>query len=509
MKKLWLFIVDSLILITFMGSAQAENRDAVDIVGPSPIHYRALDGVSISELDQQNQVLQRVARNGSASEVRNALLDTTLRTRQGLERIGKSPVDVLRQSDLEGPLNSKVHSPARQVSAPLASPEFISGCGQFLQSGHHYVLRSDLSAERTCLTINVNDVQIDCNDHVITSGVNYSAIQVYQARQVTLSSCQINPKAQWNAQPALQADGVQDFTVQGSTVSGVRLNSLNGGSITGNHILRSYQQRLSNHVDIENNNLDWAGGGTNFDMVLSLGSGSQNKVVGNKIDGGWDPVRDPNNLHGADDGIGLNDESNDLIQGNQIKNNWDLGIESGGALSGTTIRGNWISTSYNAAIGTGHQTSFGGLRPEDGNVVADNVAEQVRMLFDFSVGDETPTNPTVYFQNNIFKNNQLRSVAFNDLQNNPQPSSYFYFDSVPKTAGAGVQLSVGNNQFIQNDFGIAWPAPVFNPNSMIVDGGGNIVGPVTEMGYPLTTAFMVSHQSGPIQRSAGGSAGHR
>ena len=101
-----------------------------------------------------------------------------------------------------------------------------------------------------------------------------------------------------------------------------------------------------------------------------------------------------------------------------------------------------------------------------------------------------PQDEYRFFKDNIFSNNKF--INPKRVSNTDPTSSFFnlqYFGGLSQLSGERVltqnELILGNNIFTNNDFGITLPAPYLKPESMIVDGGGNICSQPTEANYPL------------------------
>src|SRR6185295_7003401 len=139
----------------------------------------------------------------------------------------------------------------------------------------------------------------------------------------------------------------------------------------------------SSDATVRNNIFDYSrppAGGCSAAMI-SLQNGSNTRIRDNSIDGGWNGVPVLSGCAagsvGADDGIVLNVETGDTIDGNTIRNTWDAGIEGVSTLSATSITNNIILNSW-AGIGSYHSTNW------QGNVVTGNSIRATLLMFVFN-----------------------------------------------------------------------------------------------------------------------------
>jgi len=234
-----------------------------------------------------------------------------------------------------------------------------------------------------------------------------------------------------------------------------------GTSIGTNRCLRVRSDNRSHHQR------RWLVSGTSFgNLVVSLNGGNHNQVLQCTIDGGWNGTS--YNTQGADDGIFVEFESDDLIQGNTVRNVFDAGIEPLGQMTGTTIADNDIAAAGVAGIGAYWGTAW------QSDTISGNTVSQTPQLFNIQYltdASRGATNPGL-FQGNTITGNTLRSpTAF--------PASFCpSCGGVPPNAALidlhAIVAGVSGNVLQGNDFGTRSAGPIVMPVSAFADGGGNV-----------------------------------
>ncbi|MEK6984483.1 MAG: right-handed parallel beta-helix repeat-containing protein [Nanoarchaeota archaeon] len=371
----------------------------------------------------------------------------------------------------------------------------LTSCQEITQSGN-YVLDRDLSSTTgTCLNVHdTNDVYINCNGHSITSGISDVAINtdvtINNIRNFKLNECTL--KTTGGRVTALLVSYSDKGVISRNRLHATKVFKSSNIQIKDNYIETYYQQEYSSGNIIENNDVSYAQSFDPGGLIISI-FGSNNKIINNRIDGRSDG--DLLKQIGADDGIVLGDETEDIIQNNLIKNHYDCGIETLGFISKTQISNNNIKNNGLCGIGGWYWNSW------KDNLVSQNIIEDSPHLFNFALtyglrprGWDTervmPQDEYRFFKDNIFSNNKF--INPKRVSNTDPTSSFFnlqYFGGLSQLSGERVltqnELILGNNIFTNNDFGITLPAPYLKPESMIVDGGGNICSQPTEANYPL------------------------
>ncbi len=379
------------------------------------------------------------------------------------------------------------------------APALITSCGEIKRSGN-YVLGSNLaSSGDTCLNIHdVNDVHVDCRGYSIKSHSlsipdfvkgSVSAVKFTNVRNFSLSSCMLTGTGTYTIplHIAKSIRGVIKNNIIGN--NNVRVDSSSYLHLIENTFKADYYQIYSSYITIEKNVFNPVEPINTSGMISSL-YGTNNKIINNDIDGKSDGIFNSElykNI-GADDGIIIQDESNDLIQDNRIKNNWDCGIETAGLVTDTQFVKNTITNSGVCGVGGWYWNSW------KGNKVIGNIVDYTPQLFAIyrsyglrPGGSDTPKDTYVYFQDNVFDNNKFINPRIA-----PAYSANFNFRDFGALSALPGELPVtpdkviiGNNKFMNNDFSTLLLPPYFIPQSMIVDGGGNICSLSSEPTYPL------------------------
>ena len=402
----------------------------------------------------------------------------------------------------------------KKINLPTTT---LSSCQEITQSGN-YVLDRDIRATGNgCLHINnVDSITIDCKNHAII--LDMENIQLTEQRKPLLgmenvknfiiTNCImkiINPSQVPSTiiisnsndgvisrntfyDPTIISSGIDDFSILLDHTSNIKFSD--------NVVYSIYQQHYSNNNIIENNILSpTLKTLKQINDPIDLDHGRGNIIRNNKINGKWDGSAVYLQV-GADDGIVLTDESDDLIEKNKIENNWDCGIETAGLITNTKIIGNNIKNSGVCGIGAWYYNSW------KGNEVSGNIVDIAPVLLSlFRDRGLRPQDDYVYFKDNIFNGNRFINarqglnarpeslysswIAMNNLETIPINPDITPGDR-PITPN---DVIVGNNIFTNNDFGVIKRAPFLIPGSMIVDGGGNICSEPTIANYPLKANY--------------------
>jgi hypothetical protein len=316
-------------------------------------------------------------------------------------------------------------------SAP-APPVVPPSCKSITTPGS-YVLDADLGASgnaAVCLSISASDVTVDCRNHTVNGNVSIAT----GLSNVSVADCAV-------AGGFAKATNISNVTIAGTTATNIIF------IVGGHHVTLDHDQFTV---------LDGRPGG-----VVILQNGDHNQVIGNVLDGGYhghDLSGSGNDAPGADDGVIIDNEADDLIQGNFISNVFDAGVEGLDLVSTTTIANNTFSNAVLAGVGAYWCTHW------DGNVVSGNTSNNsvYLVLIKWQSGSLcSPSPPDGLFTRNSFVGNSLRGQLRPGV-----PGMYFPLSSITS--------AVSGNLISQNDVG---QAPIFlAPLAGFVDGGGNICG---------------------------------
>lgn len=340
---------------------------------------------------------------------------------------------------------------------PAVLPQLtVSACRSITSSGA-FVLQTDLSGVASCLTIqNVAAVKLDCAGHS-APGVTLTGVNT-----VTVANCTLNNVVITNSSAVILTGN----TIRATAATPIAL-AIHGGF--GNQVVQNTLAaggpaptilvNLGSMNDLVQQNI--VGGGDGASAAVDLAGGSGHQITGNTITSGYDGG--PNDI-GADDGVILENESGDVIQGNVIRNFFDAAIEGVDAVTTTTIADNTIS-----AIGTAAIASYWCTAWTDNTIRENSVASAPTLVKAFYNTNAalcgTSSPPPASFTG--------VKIIGNHFQNPIVGTS-----GVPIGAGIFIDFpsgAVAGNLIAGNDFGTS-PCPFLQPSAAFTDGGGNVCG---------------------------------
>jgi len=388
----------------------------------------------------------------------------------------------------------------------------IDSCLEMTVSGSYYLTQNIKSNNGTCLYIHdASDIHIDCKNYIIQgekykSATKYSteskgdhAIFLKNVNNFSISSCNLET----SGYIPLEIDNSKNGDIKNNNIGKFYARSDSSSNLNfENNKFSWYEQSYSNNVVMRNNTfypeIDKNLGINVIPSIIISNFGSGNQFINNEIDGRAEGIFEKQEY--ADDGIVLEDENNDLIQGNNIRNVWDCGIETEGIVSNTKITGNSIKNAGICGIGGWYHNSL------KDTTIKENVVQDTPLLFSFyrvyglrpAGWDKKkimPADDNVYFSNNYFIGNKLIeprvssgkwSSEFKMIL--PAYLSGITSERYPNDA----EMIVKNNYFQDNDFGTELKAPWFYPLSTATDLGGNKCGSTESkeggeiINYPLS-----------------------
>ena len=254
--------------------------------------------------------------------------------------------------------------------------------------------------------------------------------------------------------------GSGELDCQGYDVQGLDLFDVHGLTVR-NCRMSALVATRSSEVTFYNNVIT-ADTGKSVGAAVRFTNGTNNRIIRNTIDGGWRGQPYPRGSFppGADDGIILDNEGNMLIEGNDIHDVWDCGIERvGNRTDPVIIRNNEITHAGYCGIGSWFAAGW------RDSVIADNTVTNSGMFAQLYF---SPTQNKgvdhITLRNNVIENNRFRNPL------TPGTPSV----SIDYVSGPKLPLDIGNNIFRNNDFGSEIPAPRLLPASGFVDGGANV-----------------------------------
>ena len=360
-------------------------------------------------------------------------------------------------------------------SCQTETATYLTSCGEITSPGY-YVLSNNLTgtAPNACLNIHdVSNVYLDCqNKSVKVPGLitGQTIVKVNNTNGFSLKNCLLSLTSipTGHIPQSLSVSSSSQGVISGNNFSGKGL--VNVGYSSNLDILNNifneaaYQQGLTNNTRIENNSFDWNYSGAGLIVSnTAFGTLIKNNVLNGKGTG------TPSNAHqGFDDGIVIDNESNDIISGNTMSNFWDCGIETLGLIQNSAITNNTIKNASFCGIGGWYWNSL------KNNTFSQNKIDNSGTLFTFNRRYSLKTGEDfVYFTNNIFTDNILTNVNnvrgyATDIDMNRSN-----WGEVPDD-----KFVHSNATFINNDFGTG-PGPYISPRNIIIDGGGNKCGAVS------------------------------
>lgn len=407
-------------------------------------------------------------------------------------------------------LEQEIQQILAQQHTPTPTPNptqstTISSCQDISKPGN-YTLSGDIINTASIPCINVHDtsnVNLDCQNHSVTSsGENY-AIYFNNVNNFSVNNCTVQPVAINSSATQVpmrlfnSSNGaISNLNAFGGSGDEMAISNSTNITVSGSTFMGlQYQVYKSSYVNTENNTFSAtvAQGG----VVVSLQGGNNNSVVNNNIDGMSDGIFHgygaTDNI-GIDDDIVITDEKSDLISGNNLKNNWDCGIENAGYVYDTQIINNKIDNVGVAGIGGWYYNSM------KGNTISGNIITNAPELFlYFRYYDLRPSVESVmYFENNNFTSNTLTS------QKTSAKSSTNISIFAPSGKGGGFQFPdftdqqvvASNNVIKNNNFGTLFSSS-FAPSNIFVDGGGNVCSPTSDTDYPINCGGIVLLPTSP------------
>ncbi len=332
-------------------------------------------------------------------------------------------------------LGGKTVQASINVEPISATTTTVTSCQNVVMPGR-YVLGADLpaTANQWCITIvGVASVVFDCGGHSLGN------VSVSNAIAVTISNCTIT-----DSQPILMT------SVNGVTVNNCALTSSGavGMRVTSGWNVAFVQDTVATSQNDTSASISFSGGGNN-------------RVINSTLTGGYDGGEDKS---GTDDGVVIQNETNDTIQGNTISQMFDMGVEGDAAVDNTLIADNTFTALGITGVGSYYCTSW------TNDVIRQNAVTQTPNLAFF--GYQTGTLCGATQLPGMLVNNQFIDNVFSD----PAQGGFTGPFARPRMYVSGPATVTGNllqgNNFGPND------GPSLNPLSGFMDGGGNICGPL-------------------------------
>jgi len=308
----------------------------------------------------------------------------------------------------------------------------------------------------------VSNVSFDCQNHTITSKSENYNIYVKGSSDFKINNCKLvsslNVPLEKGTQEVLKIEDSKRGDLNNNTIAGNFAEIRGSSFLTANNNTFNTQLFVykSNNVTLKNNNFNFVSGG----IVLRLQDGNNNSLISNVLDGKDDGIFESKD--GTDDVVFLDNEDNDLIQGNTLRNAYECAIEFNRVV-GLRIISNTVNNTGLSFLCGWHYVSAKNI------TVKDNVVNNSPSLFWFFRERALRVNEQyVYFQDNLFENNKLT---------NPKISTGFSFGAMidfNRSIVPSQNYIIGNNILRNNDFTKLVGSLRLAPANIVTDGGGNI-----------------------------------
>jgi hypothetical protein len=336
-------------------------------------------------------------------------------------------------------------TPPAPTVPPAGGNGGIAACGAFDGPGPFVVDADIITKTASCLRFSGTiSGQLDCQGHDVSS-VSLQSVQGFSIRNCVMHA---------GVNMTLRVFNSRQVTVDATDVLGSLFVSGTVDSTFKNSTFRWPVLPADPSGSFESSEVYFTGG-------------QNNRIVQSTIDGGWDGSLATYQRQGCDDGILIQNEANSLIEGNDISNAFDAGIESGvtSIPLTATIQNNRIRNMGYTGIGAyyiqGWQNSV-----FSGNTVSNSPS---LMHFDASGAKGNGVTLMTLVNNQVLDNTFQNPVRLPPKYGGGVPPSL----SIDYVAG-GLPFNVSGNLIGNNNFGTSSPGPILSPAQGFIDGGGNI-----------------------------------
>ena len=315
----------------------------------------------------------------------------------------------------------------------------ISACGSYFGAGP-FELTADLvdTSGAACLTFSGNvDAMLDCQ------GYDASSIYVTGAQGMVIRNCRMHGSR------VGPEDSVQNVALWNST--GVTVED---SDVLGNMGLIKCVSCALRRTTI----LSPAATNCGKNPVVRLIDGQNNQILDNTLDGGYD------GLAGCENGVRFSNEANLTLRGNVMRRFRDAGIEVTGdqVVTAPIIEGNTIAF---ALTGIGAYWVPGW---RDAVISGNTVTDAGTLLYFVGL---------TVFSKFTFVNNQIVGNSLVNAIPAGSPTAYDNTTMRISYAREWAAYEISGNLIQANNFGTTKPAPIVEPPSGFIDGGGNICTP--------------------------------
>jgi hypothetical protein len=369
--------------------------------------------------------------------------------------------DASIDSGSDAPVDSGSDAPIDWIT--VDTPTDISQPG-------HYKVTQDLGANDSVITIHdTSDVVLDCDGHILSSSeTTVGALHIDNVDNFQVLNCTLLAGIQDLKTYGLWLANSSNGNIAHNEIRATNVDKCDKLDVHDNTLHQYYQQYYSTEC-VVHDNLIYGDPDVTIAATIVFARGSKNQALDNQIDGKWNG--DLGSTLAADDGVVIDNETNDLVANNLIINVWDCPLETVGYIEGTTFQNNTLAHAGYCCIGAWHWNSW------RNNKVLDNACHDIGAMFVFQryhglADGET----TVYFQDNEFSGNVQTPGGWEVV-------SRMDFQNVPSEVPPG-SVVIGNNLMKNNTF--TYVTPFLYPPSMFIDGGGNKCPKGEDPGFPLS-----------------------
>jgi alpha-tubulin suppressor-like RCC1 family protein len=442
------------------------------------------------------EVLRNGARAGTVDGYTTTFLDT------GLTSGAKYIYTVIA---LDGTERSAPNDQPQEAET-AASAQVLEHCTSSPLGAGNYVLDKDIVVPpgHPCFTFQSTEgVSFDCHGHTVSNEMgalnNEAALVMQEVEGFAVVNCAFDNPDPVNSPTLVSvSNSAEGIFENDSFVAGQNQDTLR---LTYTLHVAFAADTLTNVPVSESDGVgDYFGNDTITEPsqaagdALDFSSSWSDTIDGNRIDGdaslkGYEPELSrhwyPERSSGADDVIMLEAGNGDEIVNNQILDSYDCGIETTNLASGDTVLNNILDDNWAAGVCSYYATSY------RANAFVDNIVSYAGTLFAFGgSGHELAHRPggqveaENYLYGNLFEGNVLMHGAWHIWD-------YSSLMTPWNEQALHERLKVGNNAFVNNDFGGSLPAPYVN--AVLPENGlPEPAGAAPEPGEP----FIVGHQSG-------------
>ena len=310
------------------------------------------------------------------------------------------------------------------------APTYISSCSTITKSGV-YMLKADISSSTSqCLLIEGDNITLDCQGHQVTiSGVDGKAIIVTGVSAFGMRNCVVSANPTVNGVPQLNSSGYNlGLEISGSTLAIVAGNDIQFAEVQlsnncwfeFNHISGYFSALWAPNIVVQGNTVDHPPAGEKGVQIFSTNGGGSS-VLNNHIDGDWDHI--VGDKVGSDDGILLQNESGDVVQGNIVQNVFDAGIELVETVRNDLIANNVVIYAGTAGVGAYWGTTWSGNTVRNNQVFSSSSCVYIEYIRDMTepngtISDFGPSSEYEFhdntFSSNIFMDSLRRYPAVLD-----------------------------------------------------------------------------------------------